>query len=744
MMNTTSEILPFSQETSHDLKESQATSVTLLRRHFSQYQLEVSRDANGRLRGWVTSGKTREVKLKGLPAYLTFPRATQLLKQSYLKFQKEAIEVLPKGLGGGTKHSRPSSALESTRTTTCEKEALKLVETIPNNKNKRIVRKVVEVLLKNDLKKLMQSLDFAGNQIGDARAQALGATLQINHTLQSLDLAGNQIGIAGAQALGAALQINHTLQSLDLHENAIGDTGAEALGSALQVNQSLQSLNLGYTQIGNVGIQALRDALQVNQSLQSLNLGGNQIDDDGVQMLGAALEVNQSLQSLNLRYTQIGNVGIQTLGTALQVNQSLQSLNLEGNQIDDDGVQMLRAALEVNQSLQSLNLEWNHGIGDAGAEAIGVALEVNQSLQVLNLSKNRISDTGAQALGKALQVNRSLQSLNLGDNLIGDDGAQALGIILQVNHTLQVLNLEWNYGLGNTSAQTIGFALQVNQSLQVLNLSNNRIHDVGAQAIGAALQVNQSLQSLNLGGNLIGNDGAQALGTALEVNYTLELLNLANNRINTKRIENRINTLLQANKQIATTFQQQIKEVQQFLQLHQNNEDIPLEHLLQLKELLQKWHADPNDLIPSLQEILKQSGRPNLNDRYKEKLEGIITNLTNRLYDLWLESFEKKIVALSNEYVMGKESSNQRNVNLGYALYEIWLTFLGSDCPNWVEDHLQSLIPFGVLLDIAEGGRKKDVTDLTAAHSLFERVLSFRNESKDSLLSLTNQSQKLC
>ena len=89
---------------------------------------------------------------------------------------------------------------------------------------------------------------------------------------------------------------------------------------------------------------------------------------------------------------------------------------------------------------------------------------------------------------------------------------------------------------------------------------------------------------------------------------------------------------------------------------------------------------------------------------------------------------------------MSKEPSKERNIDLGYALYETWLTFLGSDCPNWVEDHIQSLIPFGVLLDIAESGEKKDVTDLTDAHLLFERVLSFRNESKDSLCNLTIQS----
>ena len=569
----------------HELKENQANSVTLLRRRFSEYQLKNSREASGRLRGWVTAGETKEAKIKGLPAYLSFPRATQLLQQSYLKFQRGAIEVLPNGLGGGMKHIRPVTALESNQAETCEEEALQiqkpsisdinsLVEAISNEEKREKVRKVIEMLLENDPKEK------------------------------------------------------------DLNISAMGNIG-----------------------------------------------------DEGAKALAAALKVNQSIQTLSFYCNYIGDVGAQALGTALRVNQSIQSLSLRTNQI-----------------------------GDVGTQALGKALQVNHTLQVLDLCDNQIGDEGTQALAATLQVNQSLLSLSLGSNQIGAVGAQALGI-----------------------------ALQINQSLQLLNLNCNGIGTGGAQALGAALQVNQSLQSLHLSWNGIGNTGIQALGTALQVNHTLQTLTLADNPVSAEWIitKKQIDTLLQANKQMATLFQQQITQVQNFLQSHQNEEGILLEHLPQLKELLPKWHSDSQNLISSLQKSLRQSGRTNLNDRYRKKLEGIITDLTNRLHNLWLEPFERKVAALSNEYVMGKESSVERNVDLGYALYETWLIFVGSDCPNWVEDYLQSLIPFGVLLDIAEGGRKRDVTDLTDACSLFERVLSFRNESKDSLFSLTNQPQKL-
>ena len=682
---------------------------TLLNRRFSGYQLEISREENGRLRGWVTTNKTREkVKLRGLPTYLNLKRATQLLKQSYLKFQKGAIEVLPRGLGGmKRKHvNLEQEALQKPKSSVSDIDSL--VEAISNEKEKEVIRKAVKMLLEKDPKE--KALGLRNKEIGVLGVQALSVALQVNHTLQILDLGDNQIGDAGAQAIGVVLQVNQSIQELNIGNNRIGEKGARAIGAALQVNQTLQSLNFRHNPIGTTGAQVLADALQVNQSLQLLDLHYNRIGDTGTQALGTALQVNQSIQILNFHGNEIGDVGAQALGTALQVNHTLQSLNLFFNQIGNAGVQALGTALQVNQSIQALNLQGNK-IGDAGIQALAKVLQVNQSIQTLNFQSNKIGDAGTQALAEVLQVNQSLQTLDLSMNRIGVAGAQALGIALQVNHTLQVLNLRYNH-IGDVGTEALGIALQVNYTLQVLNLNSNQISETGAQILIAALQVNQSLQMMDLGRNQI---------NAAEMN--------------------KIETLLQANKQIATLFQQQIKQVQNFLQLHQSDKGL-LQNLPQLQELLAKWHTGSKNIIPSLNKILRQSGRTNLNDRYKEKLEGIITNLTNRLHDLWFESFEKKVVALSNKYVMSKKPSEKRNVELGYALYETWLTFLGSDCPSWVEDHLQSFIPFGVLLDIAEGGRKKDVTDLKDAHSLFERVLSFKNEPKDSLFNLTTQSQK--
>ena len=701
----------------------------LLERRFLGRRLKVSIEANGRLRGWITAGETREVKLKGLPAYLNFERATQLLKQSYLKLQKEVIEVLPRGLGG-MQRAQCADADKKQVLIPSEKDIYSLIEAISDEEAREIVWKDVTRLLEEDLEGGLQvnqpprRLHLYAKKIGDAGAQALAAILQVNQSFRMLNLGDNQIGAVGTQILANALEKNQFIQWIILFDNQIGDAGVQALSEALKVNQSIQQLDLGWNQISAAGVQFLGEALKVNQSLQTLVLSYNEISDAGAQVLGIALQVNQSLQVLELYETHIGAAGAQALGKALQVNRSLQNLKLDINQIGDAGVQALSEGLRVNQSLQILNLSYNK-IGAAGAQALGEALQVNQSLQELELYSNQIGDMGAQALGDALQVNQSIHLLYLGNNQIGDAGAQVLGAALLINQSIQELQLHENQ-IGDAGAQAMGVALQVNQSLRSLELQKNQIGDAGVQALGAALQVNQSLHALDLDENKISNVGAQILKAVLQVNQSIRTLQFCDNPIDCTT-SHEIGTLLQPNRQIASAFRKQVKEVKKFLELHENDEGIPLEHLPQLQTLLQKWHSNVPNIIPSIEEIFRQSRQTDLNDRYREKLAAIIRDLTNRLHELWLEAFEKRVVTLSNEYVMGKESSKERNIDLGHALYDTWQTFLGSGCPKWLEDHLQSLLPFGVLLDIAEGGEKQNVTDLTDIRSLFERVLSFQD-----------------
>ena len=863
-----------------NFNKSQTNRIVLRSHYFLGRRLEVSMEGSGRLRGWVIARKIREVQLKGLLPYLPLETANRLLDQSYLKFQKDAIEVLPKGLGGmkrtklrertgkqeeestktrretldlsgkdyktvykALKKLKSSSTVEYLNLSGCSnlnnndlqkvtkintlkeidlsgcgnvgahmikklldanqnverlilegnaqitredlraiymsRECLQyinlkgckqlrdedvinaqgaylsclvlpsgkeiktwrklmqvpvpavsdiysLIEVIADDFKRRIVRAAVNELL--DVNERLKWLNLYQNEIGNAGAQALAVALKMNQTIQMLSLDCNEIGAAGVQALAAALKVNRTLEQLNFYGNEIGAIGAQALAAALEGHPMLQTLDLRHNCIDSTGGQALGEAIRMNQTLQCLELSENQIGDAGVQVLAAGLQMNHSIQTLNLTSNEIGSAGAQALAAALKVNQTLRTLDLSQNKIGAAGAQALGEALQVNYTLQILGLADNQ-IGAAGVQALAAALKMNQRLPKLDLhlSGNQIGAAGAQALAGVLEVSQIMQRLYISDNQIGDAGAQALAAALKVNQTMQTLYLSQNQ-IGVTGVEALAAVLKVNQTLQSLDLSKNQIDDTSAQILGAVLEANHTLQTLDLNYNQISDKGVQALRDSLQGNQSLQWLNFAWNKISEAKavVQNQANILLQANREMATVFQQKKEEVQNFLNVHQHKEEIVLQHLPQLHKLLQEWRAD--SIIPSIEAILIKSGRTHFNDRYRERLEGMITDLTDRLHELWLEPFERKVAALSNEYVMSKEPSKKRNVELGYVLYETWLTFFGSECPNWLEEYLQLLIPFGVLLDIAEGGEKKDISNLQNIHSLFERVLSFKKE----------------
>ena len=346
----------------------------------------------------------------------------------------------------------------------------------------------------------------------------------------------------------------------------------------------------------------------------------------------------------------------------------------------------------------------------------------------LCLTRHGIGDDGAQVLAAVLKVNRFIQKLDLSDNTIGDKGAKALACLLEANPWIRELNLSKNQ-IGIEGAQALVIALEKNQTLQKLDFSENQIGVKGVQALAVAVKVNQSIRQLILYEEQIGEEGVEVLAVALKTNQILENLKFCFAYLNySSPTAYTIATLLQANRQMKNKPYTQIKAMETFLNLLQGQEGITLLQFQPLQELLQKWHGICGKIVPMLKEIANQSGRTKLNDEYKAKFEDLITNLTNCLQEIWLELFEQRLIALSNEYVIDKKSFEERNSDLGYALYETWSVFVGSGYSKWVEDHLQSFIPFGVLLDIAEGGGKKDVSELKDLRLLFQRVLSFKDE----------------
>ena len=482
----------------------------------------------------------------------------------------------------------------------------------------------------------------------------------------------------------------------------------------LQLDTRGHYMQLNGNYVNDTDAKAIARTLEKNQNLQSLELRQNEIGDAGAQALAGALEKSLNLQYLNLSLNQIGDAGAKALAEVLEKKPNLLQLSLRMNQIGESGALALAGALEKNLNLLQLNLSYNQ-IGDVGARALAGLLEKNLNLQQLNLSNNQIGDVGALALAEGLEKNLNLWQLKLNSNQIGDAGAQALGNALRVNQTLQHLVL-WRNQISDVGALALAGALKKNLNLLLLDLGFNQIGNAGAQALGNVLQVNQTLQHLFLGRNHI--DDVEALAGALEKNQNLLQLNI---EINDESLQTQIETLLRANRRIADIFREQTGDLQTFIQLHQNQLITEEENFLSFQKEIERQHEKLETLRASIEELIHQTGRMRLSESYRKKIEAIATDLNSLL----LKAFEDNLALLSKGY-FAKESSEERKITLGRSLYQVWTSFFGSQCPDWLKEKGRSFTTFCLLLSMAEG---KEEALFDSPGMIFQRICQF-NQSK--------------
>ena len=75
--------------------------------------------------------------------------------------------------------------------------------------------------------------------IRDCHVKALCEAVN-KYEVKMLALAGNQLGDAGAEAIAAMLRTNRSLTKLDLQFNQIGDAGKKALREAVEGRQGFE------------------------------------------------------------------------------------------------------------------------------------------------------------------------------------------------------------------------------------------------------------------------------------------------------------------------------------------------------------------------------------------------------------------------------------------------------------------------------------------------------------------------
>ena len=158
---------------------------------------------------------------------------------------------------------------------------------------------------------MLQTVNLAGNEIGDEGAREVARAIARNSRITELSLADNKIGYKGGRAIAAMLEAEAcALVKLDVSNNELNYKGTTAICDALTQRGELplRQLDLGKNEIGpNAAVHVAR-LIQANRPMSKLYLWGNLIDDAGALAIRQARRQNKHLKMLAINKQGCENV----------------------------------------------------------------------------------------------------------------------------------------------------------------------------------------------------------------------------------------------------------------------------------------------------------------------------------------------------------------------------------------------------------------------------------------------------
>ena len=163
-----------------------------------------------------------------------------------------------------------------------------------------LLRAGAEEVLRGRAPELLRAVRTAVDEWEVAMLCSTASELYLDACLESLNMAGQCLGNAGAVVLAGALSVSDSVTELCVYGTMIGVEGAEAFGEALKRNTSLTTLRIGQNPLGPEGAAALGQALLANSTLTELYLLSSSIGAGGAAAVGQALQGNTTLIVLDL------------------------------------------------------------------------------------------------------------------------------------------------------------------------------------------------------------------------------------------------------------------------------------------------------------------------------------------------------------------------------------------------------------------------------------------------------------
>ena len=177
-------------------------------------------------------------------------------------------------------------------------------------------------------------------------------------TIERLDLSDNNLSDAAAAHLAATLPACRRLCALDVSDNKMASMSAQLLAEGMTRCSALTCLNLGGNDV-RTGASDLAGAL-AGGPLQRLDLRGNNLWDQGVDSLSLALPAFAALHTLNLRGNKVGVWGAASLARVMPQCLQLRHVDLGGNWLGDEGAVRIAQSLGKCGQLEFVGLTWNN------------------------------------------------------------------------------------------------------------------------------------------------------------------------------------------------------------------------------------------------------------------------------------------------------------------------------------------------------------------------------------------------
>lgn len=339
----------------------------------------------------------------------------------------------------------------------------------------------------------------------------------------TLELAGRSIEQRGALIIGNALAKNKMVSTVDFSHNHMGDGGAIEIAQILKINEMIQYVNLSHNEITDIGGIALASCFipcanptgqpaQWNRSVVNLNLSCNQLSDDTLLAMSNAAACNRELVKVDLSSNKVGPQGTKCLMRSMERNPFC-TFVLASNLIADEGTEYLCSAWRRfgNRACSALNL-FRNDITKNGADAIGRLLENNDFVLDVNLSSNTLGFKGTQLLCQHMTGAKNIvRSLTLAYNVLGDEGAEEVANLLaSVPESLTKVNLAGNE-IGDKGGVALANALGKNQVIILFNLAENSFGKKTVDALADPIRNAKSLKTLDLRKSIALGDLRQAI-----------------------------------------------------------------------------------------------------------------------------------------------------------------------------------------------------------------------------------------